>query len=693
MIRITELLLASELDDTEFIQDDIYAIKLNNCEFKWEQVDVAPSKNDNKKIVPEIIELETSKPKLSNLKEITFSIPKGSLVGIVGRVGSGKSSLLNGIIGEMKKVHGTIEISGTIGYCPQQAWIQNASLRDNILFGLSFNQEKYDRAIKLSALSHDLTILQDGDQTEIGEKGINLSGGIYHLTIGQKARVNLARSIYFDPDIVLLDDPLSAIDSHVGKQIFNDCILGLSNKTRLLVTHQLHVIPKCDYIILMHDGKIIEKGNYNELVASNGEFTKLISEYGGIGQETTTETKETIEKPIEKKVEDVKVLMQTEEKAVGAVKSTVWLTYLRVCGGFSAAMSVTLMLILNNIFSVGNSFWLTVWTNKQIPGFVDSNYIAVFWGSAAGYCFSVFIISAYLGYINIKASRMLHDSALTRIMHSPIQFFDSTPLGRILNRFSKDVDEIDSTLTDTIRMFLFTLASSIASFALIIYATPLFAAVIVPLLLVYYFIQKIYRSTARELKRYDAISRSPFYAHFQETLTGLSTIRAYNEQNRFIQNCNDKIDYMNGPFYLLVTAQRWVALRLDCIGALIVFFASVFGVLSRSTISPALLGVSLSYAIQITGALSWCVRQFSEAEIAMNAVERLDHYGSKIEVEAPAIIESNRPPMNWPHEGNIKFVDISIRYRPDLPLVIKGLSFQIEKRQKIAIVGRTGSIY
>ncbi|KAJ3296180.1 hypothetical protein HK104_001918 [Borealophlyctis nickersoniae] len=610
----------------------------------------------------------------------------------------------------MKSTKGSVSFSGSLGYCPQQAWIQNASLKENVVFWQPFERERYLMALRDCALEQDLKQLPDGDRTMIGERGINLSGG-------QKQRVNLARVVYFNSDIVLLDDPLSAVDAHVGRYLFENCILGaLKDKTRILVTHQLHFLPKVDIVVVMKDGEVAEFGTYAELMASQGEFSVLMRSHGGVDESSASETESAMETDDEiaaagvakakqdkvnldrlgqalSKESKARTLMSVEERATGSVDIRVWLSYMRAAGNTTFIMGLLIMLILLQAARIGNDMWLVQWTNKRIPNFPDSGYIGVYfaWGisqSLVTYCFGVFF-----AFASTRAGRVLHKASITRVLRAPVYFFDTTPLGRIINRFSKDQDSMDTQLSDAFRMFSTTLAGTLATFVLIIYATPLFAAPLAPVLVLYYFAQKIYRAVSRELKRLDSLSRSPLYAHVGETLTGLPTIRAYREQNRFVKQNDAMIDTNNAPYYLLFTAQRWMGIRLETLGGLLVFFAATFGILNRTseTLSTALLGLSMSYALEVTQTINWCIRQFTDTEVAMNSVERIEHYAYKIDVEADAIVPSNRPPPGWPQTGEIEVKDLEMKYAPDLPTVLKGVSFNVRDKEKIGVVGRTGS--
>ncbi|KAG0069645.1 hypothetical protein BGZ89_002459 [Linnemannia elongata] len=588
------------------------------------------------------------------LKNIDLKIPRGQLVAIVGAVGSGKSSLLNALVGEMKKVSGTMSYGGTIGYCPQSAWIQNATVKDNILFGLPLDEARYQRVIKDCALERDIQILPDGDQTEIGERGINLSGG-------QKQRVNIARAVYYDADVVLLDDPLSAVDAHVGKYLFKNCILGaLQGKTRVLVTHQLHVLPQVDYVICMKDGEIVERGTFHELMANDGEFASLMKAHGGI-----EESEEKVaggvsedgngEKTDEKKEESGKAkkgLMSQEERATGSVDGTIYKTYVNAAGGKFLVPLLLFLLIITQVAKVGNDLWLSWWTKDNFHK-SQKFYMVLYavWGIAQGVF--QFINGFFFSIAGANAA--------------------------------KDVDATDNLLSEAYRMFTGTAAIVLSTFILISVIFPYFLIPLVPMLFFYYYAAVYYRSSSREIKRIDSILRSSLYAHFSETLSGLATIRAYREQERFIGRNAYFIDLENRPYFMSYSIQRWLGVRIETIANTLVFCTSLLGVCGRYDIDPATIGLVLSYSMSVTGTFNWCVRQFAEVENNMNAVERLYHYSEELTVEADAVIPDNRPSDNWPSAGAITIRNLEMRYRPELPSVLHNLSLDIQGGEKIGV--------
>ena len=515
---------------------------------------------------------------------------------------------------------------------------------------------------------------------------------------------------------MLLDDPLSAgtiirdfnryflVDQHVGKFLFDECILGgpLSTKTRLLVTHQLHILPKCDYIyVLSKDGQISEHGTFADLISTGLDFSNLIQNYKGQDEEGRGEN---LEKEMEKPAPEAaktfspivkkgREMMQKEERTTGSVSRRVWFTYFNAAGGNFFIVSCFCIVTLIQCITVANNYWLVVWTNNSIQSLSQIDYVLIYLGLSVALAIVSYGFGVFMGYSGVRAGRNLHEDAIRRIVRAPTSFYDSTPLGRIINRFSKDLDVIDNILMDSFRMFLNTLFSTIATFLLIIVATPWFVLPLVPVCFIYFHVLNVYRANSRELKRIDSIARSPLFALLGETLAGISTIRAYGEVDRFVKETDARIENSISPSYYQFSAIRWLSFRFEFLGSLLLFFAALFGVIGRDkgNISPAMLGLSLSYALQVTMALNWCARQFTETEIGMNCVERLYHYGHEIEVEAAPIVENNRPDKPWPLQGKIEFKKVEMKYLPELPSVLKRISFTLEPQTKTGIVGRTGS--
>ncbi|XP_051994835.1 multidrug resistance-associated protein 1 isoform X4 [Xyrauchen texanus] len=681
-----------------------------------------------------------SKDDPPTLKRINVHIPEGALVAVVGHVGSGKSSLLSALLGEMQKQVGSVSIKGSVAYVPQQAWIQNATLKDNILFGRETKENWYQKVVDACALLPDLEILPGGDLTEIGEKGVNLSGG-------QKQRVSLARAVYCSCAVYLLDDPLSAVDAHVGKHIF-DKVIGpqgvLQGRTRVLVTHGLSFLPQVDLILVMVDGEITEMGSYTELLDRQGAFAEFLCTYtnteqeeveesvGEEGGETEAEngksedtvprkglengvpaillgqsqnslnaagTGKTSQKtePIDtaaKKTKSAEAARLTEaDKAnTGRVKLAVFWEYMKAIGLPLSCFSIFLF-FCHHLSSLGSNYWLSLWTDDPVINGTQPNRemrLGVYGALGLSQGIAVFCYSISVSVGGILASRYLHQTMLYNVLRSPMSFFERTPSGNLVNRFAKETDTIDSVIPSIIKMFMGSMFNVLGSCAVILIATPLVAAIIPPLGLLYFFVQRFYVASSRQLKRLESVSRSPVYTHFNETLLGTSVIRAFGEQQRFIRESDGRVDHNQKAYFPSIVANRWLAVRLEFVGNCIVMFAALFAVMARDSLSPGIMGLSISYALQVTASLNWLVRMSSELETNIVAVERVKEYGDT-EKEAEWKLESSTLPAGWPTAGHIEIHNFGLRYREDLELAICDISVTIEGGEKVGIVGRTGA--
>uniref|UniRef100_A0A3Q2V2S4 ATP binding cassette subfamily C member 3 n=1 Tax=Haplochromis burtoni TaxID=8153 RepID=A0A3Q2V2S4_HAPBU len=678
------------------------------------------------------------------LHNINVMVPQGSLLAVVGHVGCGKSSLISALLGDMEKVEGEVSVRGSVAYVPQQAWIQNATLRDNILFGNLYNEQKYNSVLEACALTPDLQVLPGGDMTEIGEKGINLSGG-------QRQRVSLARALYSDADVYLLDDPLSAVDAHVSKHIFDNLIGpegALKGKTRILVTHGISFLPQVDNIMVMVDGRVSEMGSYQDLLKQNGAFAEFLRNYAledimeedeandelfpddalsnhtdmvdsepmineakrsfirqmsimssdgenprsrsvrrhGCSQRKHSESQD------KKKPREMEKLIQAETAETGQVKGKVYLEYVKAVGPLLSVV-ICFLYGCQSAASIGTNIWLSEWTNDAVTNRTAENVqmrVGVY--AALGFAQGILIMIASftLAMGNIGAAKKLHFNLLTNKFHTPQSFFDTTPIGRIINRFSKDIYVIDEALPSTVLMFLGTFFVSLSTILVIVSSTPIFAVVIVPLAVIYVFVQRFYVATSRQLKRLESVSRSPIYSHFSETITGCSVIRAYGRHSAFVLMSDIKVDENQKSYYPGIVSNRWLGVRIEFIGNCIVLFAGLFAVTGKDSLSPGLVGLSVSYALQVTMSLNWMVRMTSELENNIVAVERVKEY-SETKTEAPWEVEDKKPPPEWPMQGNVEFNDYSVRYREGLDLVLKDITLRVKGGEKIGIVGRTGA--
>ncbi|KAK5096599.1 ATP-binding cassette transporter yor1 [Lithohypha guttulata] len=620
------------------------------------------------------------------LSGISFNVGRNELLAVIGTVGSGKTSLLAALAGDMRKTDGQIKMAGSRAFCPQYAWIQNASLKENILFGKPYKSKWYNNVIDACALRPDLAILPAGDLTEIGERGITLSGG-------QKQRLNIARAIYFDADIVLMDDPLSAVDAHVGRHIMDEAICGImKDKCRILATHQLHVLNRCDRIIWMEEGHIQAIDTYDNLMANSESFQKLMA---STSQEDETEKKEVIEVPEATKEDKrgkskkkAQALMQVEERATKSVSWEVWGAYIGASGRGFLWPFIFIALVASQGANIATSLWLSYWVSNKFNagrGF----YIGIYAMLGVVQVILMFTFATLLSTSGTNSSKVMLQRAMESVLRAPMFFFDTTPLGRITNRFSKDVDSMDNSLTDAMRMYFLTLAMIISVFALIIAFYHYFAVALVPLLVIFLFASSYYRASARELKRHESVLRSVVFARFSESVSGVASIRAYGLQKYFTERIRDAVDQMDSAYFLTFANQRWLSTRLDLIGNLLVLTTGILVVTGGFNVNPAIAGLVLSYILAIVQMIQFTVRQLAEVENNMNATERLHYYGSQLEQEAP--LKLKEVPDSWPQSGAIDFKDVEMRYRPELPLVLQGLSFQIRGGERVGIVGRTGA--
>ncbi|KAK8801165.1 hypothetical protein WA158_001935 [Blastocystis sp. Blastoise] len=700
--RVQAFLLAEEQEHIHIHPDSTHkGIFLSNANFTW------PASNRKENSTP-------TPSESFGLNDISMEIPMNCLVGVTGPVGSGKSSLINACLGEMEIVGGDIFLGGKVAYVPQTSYILNDTLRNNILFNSPFNQEKYDTVIEACALRPDLDILPAGDQTEIGEKGINLSGG-------QKVRVSLARAVYQDSDIYILDDPLSAVDAHVSKHIFEKCINGiLKGKCILLVTHALEYLKYCDNICVMKNGHIVEHGTWDNLInesslsetRAKGLLKELydaqLSAHTQKAKESTSDNTPTSPTPLLMAEEESKKnhgnqaaavisntdgkLIQKEDRVTGSVGWKVYKQYMNACGGLKWFILLLLLFGFSEGTKAMNSYWITFWDSNA---FAQSDYFYLSIYIAIGLVSIIFLCFRYVTifFTGIRASKSLHYSLLDNILHLPMLFFDTTPQGRIINRFSKDIYTVDQSLPNTIASYFDCLISVICTVIIISVATPWFLIILVLILIYYLYEQKVFINSSREIKRLDSISRSPIYAHFSETLDGIPVIRAFGMQNYFINNNNNKLDYNQRAYFLQFSANCWLGLRLEFAGTLIVFFSSFLAVLGKETGNEQFIGLaalSISYALNVTQTLNWVVRMAADMETQIVSVERINSY-AQLPKEAPEHIEGHIPEESWPSRGDITFKNMSMRYRQELEPVLHHINVSIKGEEKVGVVGRTGA--
>ncbi|KAN0028398.1 hypothetical protein ACTFIV_010242 [Dictyostelium citrinum] len=661
------------------------------------------------------------------LNNIDFVAPAGKLTVICGIVGSGKTSLVSGLIGEIYRVSGSVNIPNNISFTTQQPFLLSTSLRENILFGKPMNMERYKKVIDACCLTPDLLQLAGKDLTEIGERGINLSGG-------QKQRISLARALYSDSDCFILDEPLSAVDPEVASHLFDHCIQGMmKDKTRILVTHQLQFIPSADHIVVVDNG-LLTQGTYSELKAKGIDFESIMKtkklniendqsstpsqppdKASSSSSSSSSELKKSTsllatakeldintiisDKHDPNLIEKAKLLVK-EDRNEGEVGFEVYRQYFRH-GSLSVFFLTCVVYFISQIIFQLSDFWLTIWTN-DVTDQHDDKYYIIYYCALIG-VFIVILVARYfmMASITFAASKKLHSELLNSVAFASCQFFDTNPSGRILNRFSKDISDIDLILMENFSDVLHCGSTVIVALAMMIYITPLISIPFAILVLVYYVVQKLYRASSVELKRMESITRSPVFSLLAEAYNGLVTIRCYQQQKRFTEIMQNHININLRLFFYSFSVHRWIGIRLELITALIVFLTA-FASLFNSNTSFSVLAVTT--ALGICSYLNWTIRQLTELEVKMNSVERVESYiktpregirhTSEFQNETTTDISDSGEielDKKWPTRGEIEFKNVEIKYRPTADPSLKNISFKINAKDHIGVVGRTGA--
>ncbi|KAJ3072963.1 hypothetical protein HDU98_002550 [Podochytrium sp. JEL0797] len=720
------------------------------------------------------------------LRDLNVNFPVGSLSVVCGPTGCGKSSLLQALLGEMKRLSGNAylpdkrfyrssssALDGGVAYVAQTSWLQNATIRDNITFGELYDPIRYDKVIKACALVKDLETLEAGDLTEIGEKGINLSGG-------QKQRISLARAVYSRAQFILMDDPLSAVDAPTAKHLFAKAICGslMKGRTRILVTHATSLVlksPEAKFLVVVQGGGVLAAGpvarvvqepgiaalvgfdgvqhNALQKATSSSSLSSSVTTFGDeVSEEEDEEGMETVKDYGNgKTVDNVNKLIDKEATATGAIDSKFYAKYLWNAGGVLFVALLVLFNVGDRTTMIFNDYWIKLWAEaydaaKSGNG-TDVSGLGVMLGSLSGggsqwnealvSSTSVFGILAnvvearakdalgVLGdvpghgvdvdyYIRIyalisvvwvcvfltaygirsfgsyRASKRFHNSLIERIVYAPMRFFDTTPIGRILNRLTKDISTIDNGVMRNFEEYLGTIMDAMAVLSVVVAVTPVFLVTLLPICVVYYSVSSRFLACQREIKRLDSVTRSPIYSMFSETLVGVSTIRAYGSEQRFMTENLNRVDTNHRAFFYMWSANRWFGTRVSSIASCVILASAIGTVAMRDIIGAGLAGLSLTWVLSFSDYLVWIVRIQAQLEMNMNAVERVSEY-TEIEVEQAAIIESNRPPLNWPSKGALTVSNLEMRYAPDQAPVLMDVSFSISGGQKVGIVGRTGA--
>lgn len=708
------------------------------------------------------------------LRDVSIDFHIGKLNVVIGPTGSGKTSLLLALLGEMHLTEGSVFLPGfiprhelvidqqtgltdSVAYCSQSPWLLNDTIRNNILFSLPFNQERYTKVIEACGLKRDLEILAAGDSTEIGEKGITLSGG-------QKQRVSLARALYSNSKHVLLDDCLSAVDSHTALWIYDNCISGplMENRTCILVSHNVALtVQKADWIVVMNNGRVEKQGTPLDLLDSGhlGEDELVKSSIINSRNESSVDLKALDDKNTEMKAKASAIeaklkaiageeteevvqhdgkLIEEEARAEGVVDFKVYRWFMGTLGGWFTWTKILLMFTISQGMFIFQSWWLRNWSlhsESAAENYMASSasvlsgrtigelmgvsnyllirgvhnaftfaiaktgadpentavyYIAIYAAIGLIYtgtaCLRIYVVF----FAGIDAANVIFKQVLTNVLYAKLRFFDKTPIGRIMNRFSKDIESVDQELTPCAEGVFACVVACVSTLMLIAVITPGFLFFAFFIAVLYYMVGYFYMSLSRELKRFESVTKSPIHQHFSESLTGVATIRAYGVETRYMKENLAAVDTNNRPFFYLWVANRWFAFRNDLVGSLVMLTSGFFVLLSIGKIDAGLAGLSMSYAISFSENALWIVRLYANVEMNMNSVERLREY-LVIEQEAPAEIPATQPRKSWPERGEISVRDVSLRYAPELPRVIKNVTFDVEPNSKIGIVGRTGA--
>eukprot|EP00261_Vitis_vinifera_P014118 XP_003631374.1 PREDICTED: ABC transporter C family member 10 [Vitis vinifera] len=631
----------------------------------------------------------------ATLRNINLVVKPGEKVAICGEVGSGKSTLLAAILGEVPHVNGIVRVYGKIAYVSQTAWIPTGTIRENILFGSAMDPYRYREAIEKCALVKDLEMLPFGDLTEIGERGVNLSGG-------QKQRVQLARALYQDADVYLLDDPFSAVDAHTATSLFNEYVMGaLSTKTVILVTHQVDLLPAFDSVLLMSEGEILEAATYDLLMHSSQEFQDLVNAHNAtVGSEMQPEHDSTQKSKIpkgeiqeictEKQLRDTsgEQLIKKEERETGDTGLKPYLQYLKYCKGFLYFFLATLSHVIFIVGQLVQNYWLAA--NVQNSSVSQLKLIAVYTG--IGLSLSLFLLlRSFFVLLGLGASQSIFSTLLSSLFRAPMSFYDSTPLGRILSRVSSDLSVVD---LDVAFKFTFSVGAAMntyASFgALAILAWEL-VLVILPTIYLSILIQRYYFAAGKELMRINGTTKSFVASHLSESIAGAMTIRAFGDEDRHFSKNLGFIDINASPFFYSFTANEWLIQRLEILCAIVLSSSALaLTLLHTSAAKAGFIGMALSYGLSVNAFLVFSVQSQCLLANMIVSVERLEQF-LNIPSEAPDVMESNQPPLSWPAIGEVEIYDLKVKYRPNAPLVLQGISCKFGGGQKIGIVGRTGS--
>lgn len=648
-------------------------------------------------------------------------VPRNQHVCIVGPVASGKSSVLGALLGDMQLIqarscqlnleNGSSSSSSQVALAPQTAWLLSETVRENIVFGRPLDLEWYDEVLTRCSLHQDLEMLPEGDMTVVGEMGVSLSGG-------QKQRISIARAIYGKSSLLLLDDCFSALDAHVGARVFNS-VVNQARKdegtTILLVTHSMAFARQADHIVYMEKGRIVEQGSYELLSGRSGPFSLFVG--SSLAPDSDSESTQHDDDSDQSQCQDPKAeeapekdnippnskgkqegrgneIMQAEERLVGTVSGNTYMRYVQMGNAWLTVPLFVTSVIMYLGTSIVSPLWLSWWQDNRYTSISEGSYMGGYAVFGIGQSLGLFCMSATFAIFCFWCSNKLHHAALTRVLHTPVAFFDTTPQGRITHRFSKDVDAVDNIVAESLRLFISTTVQVVGTIVVVAIIVPWFLAIAAAVLLAYIWTGMYYRPSSRELRRLNNLLRSRIYEHFGESLSGLPTLKAFGAVSRFVDDNSRRIDTENTAYWLSVACQRWLNLRLDLCGATLVLAVGLIVVGLRDSIGASSGGVVLSYVVTAQAVFGNMIRQSAEIENNMNSVERMLHYAYNIDQE-PAHdvdrVDTALKAKGWPHAGRVQFQSLTLSHRPGLQPALRDVTFDIEPGEKIGVVGRTGA--
>ncbi|OAD54195.1 hypothetical protein WN48_08258 [Eufriesea mexicana] len=641
------------------------------------------------------------------LNNIDLTVRAGSFIAIIGQIGSGKSSLLQAMLRELSLQDGILETSGKISFADQRPWLFASSMRQNILFGQPMNETHYNEVIRVCQLKRDVDSFTHKDRTMVGERGINLSGG-------QRARINLARALYIDADIYLLDDPLSAVDTHVGSRIVDECICGfLKGKTRILVTHQVQYLKAADQIIVMNNGSVQAKGNFEELQSMNLDLMKIFQEIEDKSESTEAEImikkRQTMEET--KKEEDpiaaqepVEIL---ETRTKGKLSYKVFFAYWKASKNIFLVFLMVTLFILFQMMASGSDYLLAFWVNTEVMSITNDNGTLDFqWFSplsrdAIIYLYSgltmgtvcIYVIQAFTYYgVCMRSSKNLHAHMFRSIVRAVMYFYNTNPAGRILNRFSKDIGTIDKKLAFTMFDVAIMFLNFVGTIVIVVTVSAWLLIPTIVVIILFYYMRVVYISTSRAIKRMEGITRSPVFDHLGATLQGLTTIRAFKAEKIVTTNFDDHQDLHTSTWFIFISTSRAFGFYIEVFCLIYVAIITVIFLIFDNLAVAGDIGLVITQITAIVGILQWGMRQTAELENDMTSIERVLEY-SRLE-EEPFLdsIPEKKPPNEWPTKGLVEFRNVKLKYGPKSAYVLNNINFVIKPKEKVGVVGRTAYI-